>query len=114
MRAYSVKCRGSDGGPSAETPPWSLRGGVLLFAATAVRMPIGTKIIVFCLYLTAAVLLINAIGVPRPGAALYNLSVTFHQATNIVAYVYALKFILDEAAPPGVVIPKPRADEVIE
>jgi len=77
-------------------------------------MPIGTKIIVFCLYLTAAVLLINAIGVPRPGAALYNLSVTFHQATNIVAYVYALKFILDEAAPPGVVIPKPRADEVIE
>ena len=75
------------------------------FAATKTAMPFGTKVILFFLYLTTVVLLVNLIPTPfSPGPALYALGVTIHLFTNICAFIYALRFVLDaspssEAAP---------------
>jgi hypothetical protein len=72
------------------------------YAASGSPMPTGTKLVLAFLYVTVAVLLVNATGIPvPPGAALYALGLTLQQFTNIFAFIYALRFVLDESAPSG-------------
>jgi len=66
------------------------------FDASGTPMPTGTKVIVGFLYLTVAILLLNASGSPMsPGPGLYALGLTLEQFTNIGAFIYALRFVLD-------------------
>ena len=71
------------------------------FRASGVRMPTGTKVILAFLYLTVLILLLNVSGDPiSSGPGLYALGLTVEQFTNIGAFIYALRFVLDTPATP--------------
>jgi hypothetical protein len=64
-------------------------------------MPTGTKVILAFLYLTVLILLFNVSGDPiSSGPGLYALGLTVEQFTNIGAFIYALRFVLDTPATP--------------
>src|SRR5262245_53802589 len=85
----------------AAIPPlvFSIRYPARRYAATGVRMPTGTRVVLFFFYVVAAILLVNAIR-SSPGPDLYALGVTVQQLTNIFAFIYALRFVLEEPMVP--------------
>lgn len=71
------------------------------YRASGVRMPTGTKVILAFLYLTVLILLFNVSGDPiSSGPGLYALGLTVEQFTNIGAFIYALRFVLDTPPTP--------------
>jgi hypothetical protein len=62
------------------------------FDVTKQPMPTGTKVLLAFYYLTAVLLLMNAV-VNLP--ALYAFAVTVQQFTNVITFMYALRFVLD-------------------
>src|SRR4029077_1042161 len=62
------------------------------YKASRLPMPTGTKVLVACYCLAAAVLLRNVV-VHEP--ALYLVALTLQQSINVITFMYALRFTLD-------------------